>query len=218
MGSGGDCQYLSDNPEESRSSAAKRKLAEAQESLTRHEELYTLIKSRTQPEVNEIVRRIRTGSDVESILRYVKDGDLLLQLHLAPDTRLRYTFPDFASWPRIFRDPDDPYLKTQLFDFETDALPSTSADQHIYQMPYHGAEFVDPRLRSVKASTWTKVTSDDSLVSKLLTIYFQFEYPRTRPFQKDLFLDDLARGRTSFCSSLLVNTILASAAVRLARS
>jgi hypothetical protein len=194
-----------------------------------HEELYTLLKTRSQAEANEMLRRIRAGVDVETILRYVKDGDLLLQLHLAPETRLRYSFPDFASWPTIFRDPDDPYLKTQLLDFESEVQPTSDSlsdtaravrpsplhlDSHVYHIPYHAAQAIDPRLSSVRASAWTSVTADDALVSNLLAIYFQFEYPRTRYFQKDLFLDDLARGKTNFCSSLLVNCILANAAVR----
>lgn len=175
--------------------------------------------TRNQPEVNEILRRVRAGVDVESILRYVKDGDLLLQLHLLPEARLRYTFPDFASWPSLFRDPSDPYLKTQLLDFTNPDAASLVAGRapgshsHIFQIPYHAAEMVDPRLSLVKAATWTSVTANNALVSKLLAIFFQFEYPRTRVFQKDLFLDDLARGKTNFCSSLLVNCILANAAV-----
>jgi hypothetical protein len=66
--------------------------------VSSHEELYTLLKTRSQPEANEMLRRIRAGVDVDTIPRYVKDGDLLLQLHLAPEAKLRYSFPDFASW------------------------------------------------------------------------------------------------------------------------
>lgn len=157
----------------------------------------------------------------------MKDGDLLLQLNLAPETRLRYTFPDFAAWKTIFHDPDDPYLKAQLLDFPTKTqrqkeqgplsiqsltTPNAPPDQHIYQMPYHSAHTIDPRIQSVKAATWTSVTTDDALVANLLGIYFQYEFPRARPFQKDLFLDDLARGHTRFCSPLLVNAVLANAA------
>lgn len=198
--------------------------------MSSHQELYTLLKTRGQPEVTEILRRIRAGIHVESILRYVKDGDLLLQLHLLPEARMRYTFPDFANWPNMFHDPANPYLKTPLLDFATGTHSQGRGDEapplasrapnlrpHIYQIPYHAAHMVDPRLSSVRAATWTSVTADDALVSKLLAIYFQFDYPRTHQFQKDLFLDDLVRGKGGFCSSLLVNCILASAAVRWSR-
>jgi hypothetical protein len=223
---GGSCTYLSADPNESRSSAIKRKYDEAQDRVSGHEQLYLLLKTRSPPEVTEILRRIRAGIDVETILRYVRDGDLLLQMHLLPETRLRYTFPDFASWPTVFRDPADPYLKAQLLDFapghdsqadgsSLSAQPAPNPHSHVYQIPYHAAEMIDPRLSSVKAARWTTVTTDNALVSRLLAIYFQFEYSRTRFFQKDLFLDDLVRGRNRFCSPLLVNVILANAAVSL---
>jgi hypothetical protein len=180
-----------------------------------------LLKTRSYPEVAEMIRRIRARIDVKTVLRHVRDGDLLLQLRLVPETRLRYIFPDFVTWPTIFRDPHDPYLKTSLLDFYPgsrlgDVAVTPSPHCHIYQMPYHAAHMVDPRLSLVKAATWTTVTTNDALVSKLLAIYFQYEYAATRMFQKDLFLDDLARGNTastSFCSPLLVNAILANAAV-----
>jgi hypothetical protein len=116
----------------------------------------------------------------------------------------------------MFRDPHDPYFKTPLLDFYPgsrlgDVALSPSSHCHIYEMPYHAAHMVDPRLSLVKAANWTTVTTDDALVPKLLAIYFQYEYAATRMFQKDVFLDDLARGNTtsnSFCSPLLVNGIL----------
>lgn len=223
--SGGKCVYISATPAESRSAALKRKLDETRDQVSAFEELYALLETRGQREVDEILRRLRAGSDVESILRYVKAGDLLLQLRLAPEARFRYCFPDFTNWPTVFRDPEDPYLATQLLDASPTAhpqvlvssLPSpifdTCTPPHVYHMPYHTAHVADPRLASVKAAKWTSVTTDDALVSKLLAIYLQFDYPTSPCFQKDLFLDDLVNGRTDFCSSLLVNSILATGAV-----
>ncbi|KAK4233409.1 hypothetical protein C8A03DRAFT_38881 [Achaetomium macrosporum] len=143
-----------------------------------------------QPEVTEILRRIRAG--VDDILRYVRDGDLLLQLHLLPETRLRYTFPEFASWPTVFRDPDDPYLGTQLLDFTTPksaaardggSAPGSTATLHpdsyyVHQFPYHA-------------------------------------HPHGRPalvFGQGGQVDSTFVKRTDFCAPLLVNCILANAA------
>ncbi|KAK3308392.1 uncharacterized protein B0T15DRAFT_550448 [Chaetomium strumarium] len=128
-------------------------------------------------------------------------------LHLLPETRLRYTFPEFASWPTVFREPDNPYLGTQLLGFTTPksaaardggSAPGSTATLHpdsyyVYQFPYHATHMVDSRLSSVKAARWTSVTAADAL----------FEYIGTRSFQKDLFLDDLVRSKTDFCSALL---------------
>ncbi|KAJ3473207.1 hypothetical protein NLG97_g10449 [Lecanicillium saksenae] len=48
---------------------------------------------------------------------------------------------------------------------------------------------------------------------ELLEIFFRCEYQFTSAFHKDYFLDDLAAGKTEFCSSLLVNIVLAYASV-----
>ncbi len=187
--------------------------------MSSHEEFYTLLKTRGPADAAEMLRRIRAGMDVDSILRHVRDGDLVLQMQLTPETRMRYTFPEFAEWPTVWRDKDDPYLAAPLLEFQTGLSPPPERGLvpciHAYQMPYHAASVVDPRLSSVRAAMWTSVTTDDALVAKLLGIYFQHEYPRTPPFQKDLFLDDLVQGNTTFCSPLLVNAILANAAVSL---
>ncbi|KAK4155294.1 hypothetical protein C8A00DRAFT_31914 [Chaetomidium leptoderma] len=68
---GGSCTFLSPNPDESRSSAIKRKYDEAQDRVSNHEELYTLLKTRSQAEATEMLHRIRAGVAVDSILRYV---------------------------------------------------------------------------------------------------------------------------------------------------
>jgi len=184
------------------------------------------------------VRLIREKKDAEWIVRYVRGGDLIKQTRVSPETRFRYAFPDFANWPTLFYDPDDPYLKAQIFDVPLPrtrpALPdprgSSSAESphtsrgapirqvypaFVYEVPYHAAAVEDPRISCVKASMWTSVTSDDDLVRKLLGIYFQFEYPGNQFFAKEPFLEDLANGETRFCSALLVNAILANAAVSL---
>ncbi len=70
--------------------------------------------------------------------------------------------------------------------------------RHVTSSHIATAEIVDPRLRQVNASSWTSVTSDDKLVSELLALYFQYEFPTTQFFQKDLFLDDLVQGRKKF--------------------
>ena len=82
-----------------------------------------------------------------------------------------------------------------------------------YLAPYRAARLVDATIDSVKASTWTRVTSDDGLVRHLLEVYFLHDHPYIPCFHKDLFLRDMAAGRGQFCSSILVNAILASGCV-----
>ena len=85
-----------------------------------------------------------------------------------------------------------------------------------YQIPYHAVEMIEPRFSIAKADRWTSVISDDWVFRKMLEAYFLFDFQYVPFFHKDLFLDDMAAGRQNFCSSLLVNAILARASVRAA--
>nr|CAD79658.1 related to nitrate assimilation regulatory protein nirA [Neurospora crassa] len=58
-------------------------------------------------------------------------------------------------------------------------------------------------------TTWTTITSDDGLVQHLLALYFCWEYPTFASLSKEHFLKDFMDGRPRFCSSLLVNALLA---------
>ena len=192
--------------------------------LAKHEELYRVLQSRPRPEALNIFYRIRAGSDVESILRSAGEGDLLLQLRLTPEARYRYGLHLEEDTTRLFSDPDDPYRLPPLFD-SSHRPPSSGSEARgkahrqspapgdVYEKPFHTASFVDSRLRPPNLLQWTNATDDAGLVSNLLALYFQHEYPQQMFFQKDLFLDDMAAGRQRFCSSLLFNAVLAAASV-----
>jgi hypothetical protein len=61
----------------------------------------------------------------------------------------------------------------------------------------------------VPPATWTTVTSDPGLVQHLLALYFCWEYPTFASLSKEHFLHDFLEGRPRFCSSILVNALLA---------
>ncbi|KAF5655412.1 NirA-like nitrate assimilation regulatory protein [Fusarium sp. NRRL 25303] len=70
---------------------------------------------------------------------------------------------------------------------------------------------VDPLLDNVDAKNWTCIIDDNKLLRKLLETYFMTEYPFYPAFQKNYFLEDMAAGRSKYCSSLLVHAVFASA-------
>ena len=172
----------------------------------------------------EILHRFRAGGDIETVLRQVKDGDLLLQLSLVPESRRRYDFPYLSDMPHFIQVPDNSYLDCQTYEatFKDPLSPRTTHDhsgasehQIPYLRPYHAAEMVDPLLLKVTAARWTSVISDEQLLMRLLNAYFLFHHPWFAAFNKDYFLEDMAAGRGRFCSPLLVNTVLAAACVSL---
>lgn len=191
----------------------------ASQTFNAYEELYRFLATRTFEEATEILGRIRRGDSVQDVLRHIQDADLLLQLHVVPDTHFQYSFPYSKDMPAFLIQEGNSYLDSWLYKYSSferqqhsqNELPTK--DPVIYQVPYHAAQIVDPRLNTVKAKRWTTIIDDDELLSKLLQIYFLTEYTWYPAFQKDCFLEDMAAGRKQYCSSLLVNAILASACV-----
>jgi hypothetical protein len=72
-------------------------------------------------------------------------------------------------------------------------------------------QVLSPEIPDMKvpAGAWTKVTDDSRLVQHLLALYFCWEYPTFASLSKEHFLRDFQDGRTRFCSSILVNALLA---------
>lgn len=186
-----------------------------------------MLKTLPERDAQDILKRIRSGTDVEAVLNQVKAGDLLLQVALVPETRLRYEFPYRSEMPADYAR-DNPYLDSLIYEAASlYSAPQTSEhvsprlmtdlgsdeQQSLYLKPFHAAHVVEPVLSNVKPSLWTPVSNDDALMRDLLSVLFRCEYQFTAAFQKDLFLEDMAARRKDFCSSLLVNIVLAYACV-----
>ena len=77
------------------------------------------------------------------------------------------------------------------------ALPRSKANQ--------------PGLTEARLSKWTTITTDELLLTQLLEPYLLHNNPFFTFFQADIFLVDLEIGKKQFCSSPLVNAVLASA-------
>lgn len=229
-----DCAYDTVGSE-TLGEARQRRLDELQARSSQYEELFHILQSRPDPDVAAIVGRIRQGARIDDVLRFVKEGDMLVELSLAPETAFTYTFPFAERMPSSLLDnPAIPYLNSLIARGTMDSRPNHASfpppslahsphtvgqldmdldTWNMYQIPYHAAELVDARIGSIKASRWTTVTTDDALVQRLMQIYFTFEFPYYTFFHKDHFLQDMVEGREEYCSSLLVNAVLAQACV-----
>lgn len=65
-----------------------------------------------------------------------------------------------------------------------------------------------PEMRS-PSETWTSITGDINLVQHLLALYFCWEYPTFASLSKEHFLRDFQDARPRYCSSILINALLA---------
>ncbi|KAK4216924.1 hypothetical protein QBC37DRAFT_78044 [Rhypophila decipiens] len=211
-----ECIYVS-APAETHTQALKRKYDQSQDRNSAYEELYRLLHTLPENEAYGIFRRIRADGDIDKTVRHIKQGCLLLQLSMTPDTRLRYNFPYVPDMPPTLVSVDNPYLYSIFWNNPFAAILNRSPDDLEsqsncpYSRPYHAAEFFDPRLAQVRASAWTKVDVCDELFRDLLSSYFIYEYPTYYVFQKDYFLEDMVHERRRFCTPLLVNSVLALA-------
>lgn len=188
-----------------------------------YEELFDLLRTASNQEALETIRRIRQGHDIHTTLRKAKEADPMAQLSLVPETRRKYLFPHRSYFPHFLKMPDNLYFHSNIYKaaFQGTSSPhrmnirasnkQSIVNQPLYTTPFHAAKMVDPYLWNVKASRWTSVTNDDQLISELLNSYFLHQYTIYMGFHKDYFLKDLAEGRTKHCSPLLVNALLAAA-------
>lgn len=202
------------------------------------------MKSMPDADALDVLRRLRSGSSPESILNTFSDANLLLQVALVPESRFRYDYPYGLRIPPSLVFANNAYLDSLLYEAASvhfpvsEQTPSTepstdgqsvspsprttsmgrlgsSEYRNVYLKPFRAAVLVEPRLDSIKPSLWTSVSSDDALMRNLLKLYFLYEYQCFVFFHKDLFLEDMANQKKNFCSSLLVNVLLAYACVSL---
>lgn len=195
-----------------------------------------MIRSMPEQDVAEIIRRLKAGMDAATIVSYVRDGNLLVQLSLTPETTRRYEFPLVTEMPYHLYIGGNPYLESlyhrSLFPRSTSGSENSSQETEVqgvkkdnrrvvdndihhsaYEMPYHTAQMVEPLMEKVTAAPWTRVISDDHLFRRLISSYFCHPHPCGPFVHKDLFLEEMAAGRTTFCPPLLVNAMLANACV-----
>lgn len=228
------CKYL---PIKARK--IRRSYEDSRNRLSLHEEFLNLLKELPEQAAHELIEQLRIGFNVSTIVKHVQDSDLLLQLQLVPETRFRYELPYSRDMPAILLRSGSPYLSSLVYgtasrralDSQAQVSVCTEPNHLVlledhtssryrneYLKPYHAAVLVEPRLQNVKPSEWTSVSKDDTLMRDLLTAYFTHEYHLWPFFQKDYFLEGMAKPvsddeRILCCSSLLVNAVLAYACV-----
>ncbi|CAJ2511194.1 Uu.00g068190.m01.CDS01 [Anthostomella pinea] len=218
------CEYRT-RPTETHPQAQKRKLSDLELRCQAYEDLFNIVRSRPDHDSLQILERIRSGIDIHHVLNSIHDGDLLLELGVQREHHLRYEFPYRREMPLYLEQWQNPYLKSHLYGkmsnpspnnmMSTESLEAIEDDyQKSYLIPYHAADLVDPLLAEADVASWTNVSSNNTMLRRLLEIYFVSEYPFHPYFLKEAFVEDLVAGNRQFCSPLLVNAVLAAAWVR----
>lgn len=202
-----------------------------------HKSLLQLVKAlqtKDEDEALEILQRLRKGSRVDEVVDSLQAGEALLHVHTAPETSVKFEFPYRTQIPTALLTPNNPYLTSRMYKSILPMSSESSTSERAtnscygdmrdaentpyeppYLKPYGLAVIIDSRLDKVMPTRWTAVAADDSFLRLLLSLYFQYEHHFFSCFHKDLFLDDMMSGATTFCSELLVNAILALSCVRI---
>ena len=175
----------------------------------------------TEQDAAEVFRLLKAGTDIDSIVKHVRDGNLLLQLPLISETIYQNEFLYMAKMPSHLFVIDNSHISSCLYKVVSSSSAYTHAENRqlttkygsAYMMPYHTTKMVEPLIDKITTTPWTMVTSDNRLLRRLISLYFIGPHPCAPLVHKDLFLEDMAAGGTSFCSPLLVNAVLSIASV-----
>lgn len=218
------CHYATEwgetNPQ-----AIRRKLDTLQTKAAIDQEFIQLLRTLPQHDAQQAFEKLRSGTDLVTILNHARTGDPLFQVAVSPETKFRYEFPYRSEMPPSYI-ANNPYLNSIVYEAtslysqaeqrESRLVSDITSDKYhsLYVMPFHAGQVVEPRLSDARPSRWTTICSDDMLMRDLLAVFFRCEYQFTSAFHKDLFLEDMTAIRYDFCSSLLVNVVLAYSCVR----
>src|SRR6185312_9099282 len=79
-----------------------------------HEDLYDMLQVMPERDAADVFRRIRTGVSADTIVKHIQEGNLLLELAVAPETRTHFEFPYMASIPPELQ--GGLYFRSHVFD------------------------------------------------------------------------------------------------------
>ena len=83
--------------------------------LTAHEEVIALLKDLPDQDADNVLQRIRSGTEITKVLNQVHTGNILLQMAVTPETRFRYELPYRPDIPEEYF-PDNLYLKSMIYE------------------------------------------------------------------------------------------------------
>ena len=149
------------------------------------------IRSSSEAEVADIVQQIRADENLEAIAESLKRN---MPLPGRSDSQtLEGDFSDLMGKPAL-----DEAGETRHYGHSSN-LALVPHDEEI------------PLRANFSSESWTRVTRDAEFVGHLMGLYFCWQHPFYVLFSKECFLHDMARGRSKYCSPLLVNALLANA-------
>lgn len=133
------------------------------------------------------------------------------------ELELAFQYPNvYPTVPRRNMDTLRETTYQQLVERSSGRHQSTSAQIEDRNSIDSFSDFCDPRLAKLDIHLWTKVPISSELAARTISLYLETDHPLLSFFEPDQFLSDLIEGKTKYCSSLLVNSLLYWASVSIA--
>ncbi|KAF2872277.1 fungal-specific transcription factor domain-containing protein [Massariosphaeria phaeospora] len=152
-------------------------------------------------------------SEVFQVLQHIRRDARLDLAALADSLRRTVTLPPSASAGTPGLEADLSVLlgkpaMTQTGESfgHTSSLGLVAEDENYTRSRPPASRTAEPRTQ-----TWTAVSHDLAFVERLLDLYFRWSHAFYVIFSRECFYNDFRSGRSKYCSSLLVNAILAYA-------
>lgn len=155
----------------------------------------------------EIMERLRSRESIASISGWVQESRTSRRSTLPSFDELEQSGQRRSSEHNI----NETLTRTALSGDAFGALPQFSGLDNVL-WPLGAPKTPSPM------GTWTSVSADTNLVHHLLGLYFCWEYPIFASLSKEAFMGDFHHGNHQFCSSILVNALLALGCCWSARS
>lgn len=159
---------------------------------SQYEAVVNAIVASSPPEVDEIVRRLRLHENLDSVLNSVRGGPFLQPL-AERDVDMHVGIEgDYSSREHVFG----------LTRFGSRNLAGNEIQQS------RAPEAHTPLSQT--NHPWTSVTDDQEFIDHLISVYFTWQHSFFQSFPEKLFREDMAAGRTKYCSKVLVNAVCAA--------
>lgn len=169
-------------------------------------EVFALLRTEPQHVAQDILRKIRNGVDVRTVLDQLNSADhdeSMLEIgDLSDPTITSYSVP-------VQRREGGSALMTVNTQIVPDGCVDTLMPPELVMTAIKPEDEIWPGV----AQRWTRLTSNDLLVSHLIHIYYEHQQWVCDFNNRALFLEDFSSGTPNLCSEILVNAILANACV-----
>ena len=187
-----ECYYDADS-DHRRKGALKRDIQSLQQQNDALDVIVASLRTLPEDEAISLLRNLRSDTSPDQLADILRNN-----VRLPPSFASETLEADFArqmspsaSSSRV----DKKKLTVMSRDSSTDDSPSVSTTVTPIDTP----------------TVWFATPQDAELIQHLLNLYFCWVHPFYQLFSRDHFLHDMGRGRTEFCSAMLVNALLSIA-------